>query len=557
MGTTQHRGATQRLVAANPQVRRFVLAHLLAVIAEYAVVVGTLVYAFERGGAGATGLASVAILLPAVAGGPLAVVLTGRFRAGVVRRVGLGVQIAAYGLAAVAVAVELPVAVVVGAMVIGLGAVCTLRPAGAALLPAIVRSSSELTAGGLWISYCESASALAGPLLAGALLAVGGPAWVLAGGALAVVGALGAATFGADDGPHPGGAEDVSIGPVLRAAVEIVRSRPAIGAVLAVVLARYVVLGALDVLLVVLALDVMDLSSAGAGLLNALLGVGAVASAAVVTVVARRGRLAPGLAIGLGASVLACIALGSWATLPVAVVALPVLGVGVTVIDGLGRMLLQRSAEPRQLGPLFAVVELVAGVGMVLGSLVAQGLIRIAGADVALLGLAMLLVVILAVSGRAAWRADATADVPVVEMSLLRSLPMFAPLGPVPLEVLARTARHRSVAAGEVVMTQGAPGDTFYAVADGELDVVMSGEHIRIAGRGGFVGEVALLADVPRTATVSARRRSELLEVDRVAFLVAVTGSDTSHAAAWGVVRSLRLETDLPPPDARSVLDLP
>ena len=74
----------------------------------------------------------------------------------------------------------------------------------------------------------------------------------------------------------------------------------------------------------------------------------------------------------------------------------------------------------------------------------------------------------------------------------------------------------------------------------------MSGEHIRVAERGSFFGEVALLADVPRTATVTARTDGELLALDRVPFLVAVTGSDTSRSAAWGVVRSLRLDADLP-----------
>jgi CRP-like cAMP-binding protein len=93
---------------------------------------------------------------------------------------------------------------------------------------------------------------------------------------------------------------------------------------------------------------------------------------------------------------------------------------------------------------------------------------------------------------------------------------------------------------------QGEPGDRFYAVVHGSLDVVMSGEHIRTAARGSFFGEVALLADVPRTATVTAATDGDLLALDRVPFLVAVTGSDTSRAAAWGVVRSLRLDTDLP-----------
>ena len=173
-------------------------------------------------------------------------------------------------------------------------------------------------------------------------------------------------------------------------------------------------------------------------------------------------------------------------------------------------------------------------------------LIAVGDVHLALYGVAGLLAFLLLCTGRAVLRADAGADVPVVEMSLLRRLPMFAPLSPIPLEAVARSADHVQVGAGETVVRQGDPGDRFYAVVHGDFDIVMSGEHIRVASRGDFFGEVALLADVVRTATVTARGDGELVAVDRVPFLVAVTGSDTSRAAAWGVVRSLRLDTKLP-----------
>lgn len=86
-------------------------------------------------------------------------------------------------------------------------------------------------------------------------------------------------------------------------------------------------------------------------------------------------------------------------------------------------------------------------------------------------------------------------------------------------------------------------------MADGAFDVVMSGRLMRVANRGDCFGEVALLAAVPRTATVSANGVGTLLAVDRVAFLTAVTGADTSLAAAWGVVRAMELDTDVPTHD--------
>jgi CRP-like cAMP-binding protein len=143
--------------------------------------------------------------------------------------------------------------------------------------------------------------------------------------------------------------------------------------------------------------------------------------------------------------------------------------------------------------------------------------------------------------------ADASADVPVVEISLLRRLPMFAPLPPAALEAVARSATAISVESGEVLVRQGDAGDVFYAVADGSFDIEMSGTYVRTAERLSFFGEVALLADVPRTATVTAKGAGRLLAIHRVDFLTAVTGTDSSRSAAWGVVRSLTLETDVVP----------
>jgi MFS family permease len=271
--------------------------------------------------------------------------------------------------------------------------------------------------------------------------------------------------------------------------------------------------------------------------------------------VVRRRVLAPWLAVGLAVAAACCLLLGFETELAVAVVVLPVVGVSVALLFNLSRMLLQRSADPRLLGSLFSLVELVGGVGLLLGSGIAQLLLAVGDEQLALTGVAVFLLVVLVATVRAVWKADAGADVPVVEMSVLQELPMFAPLPPLELEVVARTAEHVRVPAGEVVVTQGEPGNRFYAVAEGDIDVVMSGEHIRTARRGSFFGEVALLADVPRTATVTADADGELLAVDRVPFLVAVTGSDTSNAAAWGVVRSLRLDTALPDEAAASEAD--
>jgi CRP-like cAMP-binding protein len=96
------------------------------------------------------------------------------------------------------------------------------------------------------------------------------------------------------------------------------------------------------------------------------------------------------------------------------------------------------------------------------------------------------------------------------------------------------------------VVTEGERGDLYYAVADGLFDVTIDDRYIRTIPRGGSFGEIALLADVPRTATVTSREHGSLLAVDRVGFLVAVTGHNSSRQAAWGAVRTIEFAVDVP-----------
>lgn len=528
-------------------VRRLVAGHFLVVVTEWASAVAVLVYAFDRGGARATGLASLAVLAPQLLGAPVAAALASRWSPQQLRVAGLAVQALGFALAAGAAAAEAPVPVVVAAAVVALGALSTLRPTGAVLLPAAVRSADELTVGNLWVSHAEGVSALAGPLTATLLLAAGGPAAALAGCAVLVGVALLLSVVAVAPGP-PAAVDEVAWrpGPVLAGALHTIRERPRTVGVLAVIAARSAVVGALDVILVVLALDELGLEGSGAGLLSTLVGAGAVASTVVATVLVRRGRVAPWLAIGLALAATACVALGSFTALAVAVLVLPVLGLTAALLFGLGGLLLQRSADPRALGSLFAMVELVGGLGLLVGSGLAQVLIALADVQVALLGLAAVLGLVLVAVGRAVWRVDADADVPVVEMTVLHALPMFSPLPPIELEAVARVAEPVAVAAGEVVIRQGDAGDRFYAVVDGAFAIDRDGSRVRVARRGSCFGEVALLADVTRTATVTALEAGSLLAVGRLPFVAAVTGRDTSLAAAWGFVQQMPVAPELP-----------
>jgi hypothetical protein len=234
----------------------------------------------------------------------------------------------------------------------------------------------------------------------------------------------------------------------------------------------------------------------------------------------------------------AAIVLGAALSIVMAFVLLPMMGLARSVLDLLSVVLLQRSADPHSVGSMFAVREMAAGVGLIGGSVATQILISQSGVDAALFGIAGFFIVLVLVTWRALRVADDSADVPVVAMSLLRQHPIFAPLPTPVLETVARASIELSVEQGDRLIAEGDHGDRFYAVSEGSFVVAHGDVPIATVGRGGGFGEIALLADVPRTATVMARTRGAVVAIERAPFLVAVTGHDSERQAAWGVAHS-------------------
>jgi MFS family permease len=211
-------------------------------------------------------------------------------------------------------------------------------------------------------------------------------------------------------------------------------------------------------------------------------------------------------------------------------------GIGNTLVDVAALTLLQRSAPDEVLARVFGVIEslLVGAIG--LGAILAPVLVSAFGADGALIATGAFLSVLAAVSWPRLARIDAETALPEREVALLTTLPLFAPLPPVTVEHLARSLQPVRVAAGEEIVREGEPGDRFYVVARGEVEVAAHGKPLRTLGPGEYFGEIALLRPVPRTATVIARADAELLTLDRDEFVAAVTGHPDSREAADAVI---------------------
>ena len=411
----------------------------------------------------------------------------------------------------------------------------------------------------MWVGYADGSALMFGPLSATVLLAIDGPGVALVGCAgLSFTGAV-VASAAIGHGPPAAGerttAQPPPTGSWIRRVVSTpftdvaqIARRSSSRAVLAIGLAEFMLVGASDVIWVVVAGEHIDLGDAGAGVLGALFGAGSFLSALVTGRAARRPRLAPLMLTALAVVAACCAALGATITLVAALVLIPLIGLCRAILDLLTRVLLQRSAPPSELASVFGAMETTAGFGLLVGSLLAQVLIAWSGAGAALVGVGVTFACILVVVSRSLRAADDAADVPVVQMTLLRQLPLFAPLPAFELEAVARAATEVSVADGDVVIRAGDPGDRFYAIADGSFRIVRDGRPVDTVARGDGFGEIALLADVPRTATVTAIGPGALLAIDRDPFLLAITGHAPAHEAAWTVIREWGLEHHRPGP---------
>jgi hypothetical protein len=207
-----------------------------------------------------------------------------------------------------------------------------------------------------------------------------------------------------------------------------------------------------------------------------------------------------------------------------------------SVFDVTGRILLQRAAPPQVLGQVFALLESLMNAGLAISAIFVPLLIGLSGARAALVGTAVLLLLLVALSWRRLRRIDDAADVPQVEIRLLRMIPIFAPLPAPELEGLARALQPVSLAAGDTVIHEGEDGDRFYAIASGEVRVSKKGQEVSVLRRGDGFGEIALIQDVPRTATVTALTDVTLFSREQEPFILALTGHAPAASAAGDMV---------------------
>jgi hypothetical protein len=533
--------ATLRRAAADPAMRRLLTASFAWSAGDAAYLVGLLVWAYAVAGPGAVALVAIVRTVPSIVLAPTMAALAADRPVDRNLRSTLVVRVISVAMLGGLLLVDGPVLAVLILVAIDGIAATFLRPLRGAALPAVARTPDELIAGNVGLTTGDSLAGMAGPLLAGLVLTVAGPAATFVPGlallALSLVSVVGLRA-GSPPARRPGRAAKAD-GPGRDqdrlATLRWLIAHPA-GPIVATFTVQRLGRGALTVLVVAAAVDLLGLGDAGVGLLTAAVGFGGLVGSAAGVALVGRDRLAPAFLMGLLVWGLGIGVVGLVPVAGLALLALVVGGVGRVLIDVAGTTLLQRTVPNAMRTPVLGIQEGLVTAALAVGSIGASVVIDLAGVAVACIATGLVVGLAAVVFGPAIRRADAAAVVPVHESTLLRHVPMFEPLPMTTIEDLASGLGWWSVEPGQVIVEQGETGHCFYVVDQGEVLVQVPGQPDRRLGPGDGFGEIALLRDVPRTATVTAVGDVRLAGIDRDRFLAAISADRRSSVTADEVV---------------------
>ncbi|HSI97322.1 MAG TPA: MFS transporter [Gaiellaceae bacterium] len=530
--------AAFREVVRNESLRRLEIAWAAAATGRWAYLVAVSVYAYDVGGEAAVGLIFLLRLVPAALIAPFAGILADRVRR---ERVLLGSLLARVVLiagAATGVFLDVNPAIVYALAVADAIAATPFRSAQAAMTPSLARSPTELTAANAVASTIESMAAFIGPAIAGLLLGVTSIGIVfLFNVGLVTVSAVFILRLRVPRLVKEREMEARTLASEAVAGFRTIAREPTLRVLFGLFTAQTFAAGAVAVYVVVVAIDLLELGNAGVGYLNSAAGIGALVGGILALSLTGARRLSPAFMLGVVLWGAPLIVLGLWPSVGLALILLAIRGIGNSFVDVAAFTLIQRSVPDEVLARVFGVIQMLWLGSVGIGAMVAPVLIDWLGLEGALIATGVFLPVLVGLFGRQLARIDAEAVAPeAAGLRLLTSVEIFAPLPGTSLEHLAGRLTPLRVDPGTTVIRQGDAGDRFYIIAEGKVEISEDGKSIAELGAGGYFGEIALIRDMPRTATVTARTQVVLYALDREDFLAAVTGHAASAEAADEVV---------------------
>lgn len=522
-----------------PARARLALGKVLTSFAAWSFAIGLAVYGFEAHGIVGVGVVALIRYLPGAAVAPIAGVLIDRAsRRNVLVASAAAMAIVLIG-ATVAAALGAPPAVVF--IFPGLYAIVSAgyAPAESAMSPMLAQTPQQLSAGNVNDSVMENSGSFLGAIGAGFLLTATSPAFlfgVCAGASVIVFGLL----VGVPRDRRPAyldrtgeladARREIAVG------LRTLAAHPALRLAWTTTAALLLFEGFAEVIVVGLALHVLDLPEGNVGFLKATWELGAVAGGAGLVLLLDRGRLVVAIA---GGSCLIGVAAVVPGLLPHPVAAYAgwfAIGIGFVFVEVAGKTLTQRLGDDETMGRLLTLLQAGKLAAMAVGSVAAIVLDGLLGTRGALIALGALMPVFVLLCWTRLRAYEVGAPVAAVPYRLLRHNSIFEPLPMATVERLSHDLTPVDFEGGVDVIVQGEVGDRFYLIESGQVEVFEHGRFRRNEGPGESFGEIALLHDVPRTATVRTTEPTRLLQLEREQFLVAVTGHRRSSQVASTVV---------------------
>jgi MFS family permease len=516
-------------------------------IAEVTAWVTVLVVAFDRGGAGAAGLAVVVQLVPTALLAPVVTAAGDRFPRHLVLTVGFAVLAASATGIAISLASSADLWVVLLLAAAYTVALESTPATVASLLVRHARTPNQLMQWNVAQSSAQTAGSLLGPLLTSALLVVAGPSWVFA--LLAVLCALTAAgitvRLPSDDRTR----STTGLRTVLRASangIAYAATTPGPRRVIAFIAAAGFLIGSFDVFFVAVAFDELGRSGSTAAMLSA----GFAAGGLIATAVMRR-RSTWGLptATAAGALLLSLplVPLGNVAHLATALLLVGILGAGNALVEICGYTMLQRSSSESMTSRVFGILRSWYFLAAAAGAAIAGFLVTRHDLSSLLAWFGVTFAVILSI-GAIALRRTATRSITVDAAALgrLRTVDFLDGLPLPTLEELADRLDVRHVEAGCEVITEGDEGAEFFVLVEGAVEISRENVVLETVAAPCSFGEVALLHECVRTATVTTTQPSRLLVIERRDFLDAIGRTTTSRNMALDVADRFRTPADPP-----------
>lgn len=526
-----------RHVWVNRNVRRIQLAFAGSEIGEWAYAMALLVWAYQEGGAALVGVWAGTRALLAAFAGPIGGAIADRIPRRTFMIINNAIRLTLVLVTAAAIHLDLSIWAVLipGTLLIMVGA--SFRSAQGGLLPSLVDSPKQLTSANATAEIIDSTAVFIGPALAGLLLGVFGIVPVVLLNALGFLVSLilvsGVRVARETDLTADAEAEDVEGEPEVDEDKEslwvevtggfrtIFRDRDllAVSGLLAV---NGVLAGVLNVLIVLVAAEMIGDPSA-VGWLMAIMGGATIVGSMVMLAQAGRARLGRLMAIGVLGWCVPLVVLGLVPELVVIVAAFVVIGLSDPMVNVAFGTIPPRLVPDRVLSRVFAAIESQFIASAALGAFITPLLVTLMGLQTTVVALGVAGTVLTGICALRMPHLDARLVAPR-GLELLRSVSLFTPLPPTMLEQIAHKFEPRLAAAGEVIVREGEVSDRFYVIESGEVEVTQDGRVIRTEAAGDVFGEIGLLRDVPRTATVTAVTDTELLTLSREEFVALMAG---------------------------------